>query len=128
MKAFESLNQPPLSPPGWLFPIVWTVLFILMGIASYLVYTSGRSHRARRSALDLYGAQLIANFFWPVLFFNMGLYLPAFLWLLFLWILILLTLRAFLPISRPAGYLLIPYLLWVLFAAYLNAGVFFLNS
>ncbi len=93
MKAFESLNQPPLSPPGWLFPIVWTVLFILMGIASYLVYTSGRSHRARRSALDLYSAQLIANFFWPVLFFNM----------------------------------LIPYLLWVTFAGYLNLGVYLLN-
>ena len=98
-----------------------------MGIASYLIYISDRSHRARRSALDLYGAQLIANFFWPILFFNMGLYLLSFLWLLFLWVLIILTLRAFLPISRTAGYLLIPYLLWVTFAGYLNLGGYLLN-
>ena len=127
MEQFQRLNQPPLSPPGWLFPVVWTVLFLLMGAASYLVYTSGRSRQARRAALDRYGAQLIVNFFWPVLFFNLNLYLPALLWLIFLWFLILLTIRAFLPISRLAGYLLIPYLLWVTFAGYLNLGVYLLN-
>lgn len=123
MKAFETVNQPPLSPPMWLFPVVWTILFVLMGIASYLVV--GKEGSAK--ALTLYAIQLIFNFFWSIWFFNLGWYLFAFLWLLCLWGLILATMVLFYRISKPAGYLLLPYLLWVTFAGYLNFGVYLCN-
>lgn len=124
METFESLNKPALSPPGWLFPIVWTILYILMGIASYLVITSGKSNR---SALTVYGIQLVFNFFWSIFFFNFEAYLFSFIWLIILWILILATLILFFRISEPAGYLLIPYLFWVAFAGYLNYSIYLLN-
>jgi len=127
METFQSLNQPPLSPPGWLFPIVWTILFLLMGIASYLVSTSDAPRGQARFAKKIYAAQLIVNFFWPILFFNLQQYLLAFFLLILLWVLILKTLLSFYKISKPAGYLLLPYLLWVTFAGYLNLGVFLLN-
>ena len=78
MERFKSLNKPPLTPPGWLFPVVWTILFLMMGAASYLVWKNGRPRRAARTALTLYGVQLAFNFLWSMLFFNMGLYLAAF--------------------------------------------------
>lgn len=124
METFQSLNKPTLSPPGWLFPVVWTVLYILMGIASYLVLTSGKP---TRSALTVYGIQLVFNFFWSILFFNLGAYLFSFIWLIILWILIFITMILFFRISEPAGYLLLPYLLWVTFAGYLNFYIYLLN-
>ncbi len=127
MEAFEQLNKPPLSPPGWLFPIVWTILYSLMGIASYLVLTSGQPQSEIKLALTVYGIQLAVNFVWPLLFFNLEAYLVAFLWLVHLWLLILLTYCLFRQISPTAGRLLIPYLLWVTFAGYLNAAIYFLN-
>lgn len=127
MKDFENLNQPPLSPPGWLFPVVWTILYVLMGIASYLIYTSYAPKRQKKSALTAYGVQLFFNFVWSFLFFNFGLYTFAFIWILILWALIILTAVLFSKISRPAAYLMIPYILWVTFAAYLNLGVAVLN-
>lgn len=127
MEQFQQLNKPPLTPPGWLFPVVWTILFLMMGAASYLVWKSGRPRRAARTALTLYGVQLAFNFLWSMLFFNMGLYLAAFFELIALWLLILLTAARFYRLSRGAGYLLLPYLLWVAFAGYLNFGVYLLN-
>ena len=127
MDAFEALNQPPLSPPGWLFPVVWTILYILMGIASYLVPTSGKSQESIRQALVLYGIQLAFNFLWPVFFFNLSAYLFAFIWLVALWLLILATTISFSRLSYIAGYLMIPYLIWVMFAGYLNLGIYLLN-
>ena len=127
MEKFKSLHKPPLSPPGWLFPVVWTVLFLLMGCASYLVRRSGRPIRSVRRALLLYGVQLGFNFLWSILFFNLSLYLAAFLWLAALWLLILATTVEFYRISRRAGYLMVAYLLWVAFAGYLNFGVYLLN-
>lgn len=127
METFAKLNQPPLSPPGWLFPVVWTVLYLLMGFASYLVLTSGAPKEEIRRALTLYGIQLAANFVWPLLFFRMQRFLLAFFWLLLLWVLILLTKRRFSAISPTAGALLLPYLLWVTFAGYLNFGIYQLN-
>lgn len=124
MEAFEALNKPALSPPGWLFPVVWTVLYILMGIASYLVLTSGKPND---TALIVYGIQLVFNFFWPILFFNLELYLLSFFWLVLLWLLILKTTLSFYQISKPAGYLMLPYLLWVTFAGYLNFFIYLLN-
>ena len=87
MEAFEALNQPPLSPPGWLFPVVWTVLYVLMGIASYLVSVSDAPQEEKTRALWTYGIQLAFNFLWPIAFFNLKWYLFAFLWLVILWIL-----------------------------------------
>ena len=127
MEAFEALNQPPLSPPGWLFPVVWTVLYELMVIASYLVSVSDAPHEEKARALWTYGIQLAFNFLWPIAFFNLKWYLFAFLWLVILWILILITALRFGRIRKPAGYLLVPYLLWVAFAGYLNLGIYLLN-
>ena len=88
MTMFDIINKPKLSPPGWLFPIVWTILYILMGISSYLVLTS---HGNENSAIKFYLLQLIFNFFWTIWFFNFQLFWFAFLWLIALWILILIT-------------------------------------
>ena len=127
MERFLTLRQPPLSPPQWVFPVVWTLLFFLMGVASYLVSDGEDVRGDNRRALTLYALQLGANFLWTILFFNLGRYLLAFVWLLFLWVLILCTLRLFWRLSRPAGLLLLPYLLWVAFAGYLNFGIWLLN-
>lgn len=127
MEQFQKLNKPPLTPPGWLFPVVWTILFLMMGLASYLVWKSDGSRRAVRSALRVYGLQLGFNFFWAILFFNMNRYLPAFFWLAALWVLILATTLRFYRLSRTAGYLMAPYLVWVAFAGYLNYGIYLLN-
>jgi tryptophan-rich sensory protein len=127
MKDFEALNQPPLSPPGWLFPVVWTILFILMGVSNYLVETSDVSNEEKSNAILIYNYQLIVNFLWPIFFFNFGWYLFAFIWLLLLWILVFVMIRKFHNISELAAYLNIPYLIWLTFAAYLNIGVWWLN-
>ena len=127
MKDFETLNQPPLSPPGWLFPIVWTILYVLMGISAYMIKVANASAEEIDDALTIYRYQLIVNFLWPVFFFNFGWYLFAFAWLLLLWILVIFMIRKFYEISKPAAYLNIPYLIWLTFAAYLNFGVWWLN-
>ena len=124
METFDSLNKPALSPPGWLFPVVWTVLFVLMGLACYLVVTSGRSNRV---TLMLYGVQLFFNLLWSLIFFRAGAYLAAFIWLILLWLLISATTVLFYRISKPAGLLMLPYLLWVTFAGYLNLSIYLLN-
>ena len=131
MKEFASLNQPPLSPPGWVFPVVWTILYALMGFATYLVWNSGHrmteSFMTRESALQVYGVQLVVNFFWSIFFFGFDLYLFSFFWLVLLWGLIILNIIFYGKIRPLAGWLLVPYLLWVTFAGYLNFGVFLLN-
>ena len=121
------MMKPPLSPPGWIFPIVWTILYVLMGMASYLIVTSNASQQAILSALKLYAAQLAINFFWSIIFFNLNWYFIAFLWIILLWVLIFLTAKAFARISERAGYLLVPYFIWVTFAAYLTFGIWILN-
>ena len=127
MENFEKLNQPPLSPPGWLFPVVWTILYTLMGIAAYLVFTSDKPKKQINNALIVYGVQLFFNFLWSLIFFNREDYLFAFVWLVILWALILANIILFYRISKPAGILLIPYLLWVTFAGYLNFAIYLLN-
>lgn len=124
MEAFAMMNKPALSPPGWLFPVVWTILYILMGIASYLILTSGKPNDA---ALTVYAIQLFFNFFWSILFFRLGLCISAFIWLVVLWLLIVRTTVMFYRIVKAAGYLMIPYLLWVAFAGYLNLAICLLN-
>lgn len=125
MIMFDYVRKPPLSPPAWLFPVVWTVLYILMGLASYRVYISEAD--GKDSALVYYGVQLLFNFFWSIIFFNLGNYLFAFIWLAALWVLILITTVKFFRIDKPAGWLMILYLLWVTFAGYLNYAIYLLN-
>ncbi len=127
MQKFNSLNQPPLAPPSWLFPVVWTVLFVLMGIASSLVYMADVPQEQKKSALTLYGVQLAMNFLWSIVFFNFGAYLFAFVWLLALLAVIIATAVKFRKISEPAAWMLIPYILWVCFAGYLNFAIYLLN-
>ena len=127
MMLFASVRKPPLSPPGWLFPVVWTILYALMGIASYLVLASGAPKEEIGKALNVYLYQLLVNFLWSTWFFNFQWYLFAFFWLVLLWVMILVTTVRFYSISKPAGYLMVPYLLWVTFAGYLNLGIALLN-
>ncbi len=117
--------QPDFAPPATLFPVVWTILYTLMGISSWIVYRSG--HPEKEKALIVYALQLFFNFFWSILFFRFSLYLPAFLWLLVLILLILVMIRLFRRISPAAAALQIPYLLWCCFAAILNFAVYRLN-
>ncbi len=125
MDSFEALTKPPLAPPGWLFPVVWGILFILMGISAAIIYLSESPQRTR--ALKVYTLQLIVNFFWSILFFNLEARLFAFFWLLLLLALVLLMFVLFKRISPTAAYLQIPYILWLLFAAYLNGAIYLLN-
>ena len=127
MSGYRIIHQPPLSPPGWLFPIVWTILYLLMGYASYRFFTADADPKLTCKGLRLYGAQLALNFLWPVVFFGFHAYLPAFVVLIVLWVLIFLTVRIFSQADDLSGNLLLPYLLWVTFAGYLNLGVYLLN-
>ena len=127
MKSFASMYQPPLSPPAWVFPIAWTILYTLMGISSYLIYLSSDENKGKNSALTTYGYQLIVNFLWPVFFFNFQWYFFSFLWLVLLWILVAKMILEFGQISNIAAFMNLPYLLWLSFAGYLNLGVWLLN-
>ena len=120
------IQQPPLSPPGWIFPVVWTILYGLMGISAARISLEPAG-RQKDKALNIFVAQLIVNFFWSLIFFNAQAYGFAFLWILLLWALILWLIIAFWKVDKTAALLQIPYLLWVSFAAYLNYGVWRLN-
>lgn len=127
MDSYSGVARPPLSPPGWVFPVAWTLLYILMGIASYIVASSSVSRERKERALCVYALQLAVNFAWPVIFFKLSAYGAAFFWLLLLLLLVLATELLFKHISKTAGKLLLPYMLWLLFALYLNLGVWILN-
>lgn len=118
--------KPPLSPPGWLFPVVWSILYALMGVGAGLV-TSKDGLADRSRGLNLMVAQLVVNFFWPLLFFNARAYGFAFLWLLLLLVLVVWMTLEFRKSSPLAAKLQIPYILWLFFAAYLNLAVWYLN-
>ena len=124
---YPTLNQPPLSPPGWVFPIVWPILYALMGIAAALVLAAPAPQEEKARALKLYAAQLMINFLWSIIFFRFENYWMALIFLLALDILVAVTLIKFWKIRPAAGWLLVPYLLWILFATYLNWGVAQLN-
>lgn len=128
MSIFEKINMPPLSPPSVVFPIVWAVLYILMGISSAIIYKNGTDREEVQSALKVYALQLAVNFFWSLIFFNMQAYLFAFIWLILLWILVIVMIVKFKKISPAAAWLQIPYLLWVTFAGYLSLMIYLLNG
>lgn len=128
MKLFtDAVAQPPLSPPPLLFPIVWTILYVLMGYGSARIWLSTPSPDRSR-ALNLYAIQLVVNFFWSLIFFNAQAFGFAFFWLLLLWVLVLLMILAFDKIDPLSAKLQVPYLIWLTFAAYLNLGVWYLNA
>ena len=127
MEVYGNLTSPPLSPPSTVFPIVWSILYFLMGVSLYLVRSSGGESEVKSRGYLVYALQLVFNFLWTILFFRFGLYGFSAIWLGALIILILLNIFYFGKVNRNAGLLLVPYLLWCLFALYLNIGIFILN-
>ncbi len=121
----ETLNKPPLAPPEWIFPLVWSLLYTLMAIAAYLVFVSNDLDRG--PALRLYLLQVIVNALWSLFFFRLEWRLFAFFWLLLLIGLVIATMVSFYRINRTSFWLLVPYLVWLLFAGYLNLGFYLLN-
>lgn len=125
---YRYINKPAFSPPALLFPIVWTILYVLMGISSARIWIQKSNHPYEAmDALLSYALQLILNFFWPIIFFNMQTFLFAFIWLVVLWTSILKMIFKFSMLDKTAAYLNIPYALWVTFAGYLNFMVYLLN-
>ena len=129
MTLYQDNIQPPLSPPMWLFPVVWSILYILMGIGAARVYLKHMEMTEEvTGALVTYAFQLAVNFFWSLIFFNLRAYLFAFIWLVLLWLLIIAMIVKFKKIDRLAAWLQIPYLIWVTFAGYLTFAVWVLNK
>lgn len=125
MDLYQKINRPSIAPPGYIFPIVWTVLYVLIGLSSYLIHRSKDDHK--ESALILYYFQLALNFIWPIIFFNYQNFLLALAVLLGLNISVIILIRLFYKIRPLAAYLLLPYLGWILFALYLNFWIFLHN-
>lgn len=122
MVAYGNMEKPPLSPPAWLFSVAWTILYLMMGLASYFVLASETDQKIKYSSLLLYGIQLVMNFFWSIIFFKWEMYFGAFIWLILMLILVIICAIKFHRARKVAGYLLIPYVIWLTFAAYLNLG------
>ena len=127
MMIYEDVVTPELSPSAIVFPVVWTILYVLMGIALYLVLTT-RTRENKTPAYISFGLQLFFNFFWSIIFFNAQSYLLAFIWLLLLWVAIAVNIYFFNKINNTSAKLLIPYIIWVTFAGYLNLGIYILNG
>ncbi len=128
MDLYSQITPPPLAPPSILFPIVWTVLYTLMGISAAMIYLEKDSKPKEVSrALIVYAINLFLNFFWSIIFFNMQAFLFAFIWLVLLWVTVLIMIISFYRIKPIAGLLQIPYLIWLTFAGYLNLAIYLLN-
>ncbi len=127
MDLYSKINNPQLAPPSWLFPVVWSVLYFLMGVSLYLVWNSNVNNYQKRRAYLLFGIQLFLNFIWSPIFFNKQWFLGAFVVLIFLWLFTFGMIISFYKISKPAAILQIPYLLWLTFAGYLNFAIYLLN-
>lgn len=125
MAIYDSLQQPPLAPPGWLFPVAWSVLYAAMALSAFLLWQKQETNH--RGLLTLWGAQLLVNLAWPWIFFVLQAFGLAFLWLLVLWVLVLLLMLGSFRQRKAAGWLLVPYLLWLTFAGYLNLMIAVLN-
>lgn len=127
MQIYETLSRPALAPPAWLFPIAWTILYILMGLASYFIFASTADSKKKTIALLLYAAQLVLNFFWTPLFFSYSLYLVALIELLVMWVIVLIDTILFFKIKPIAGVLMLVLLLWLSFATYLNLAYYIMS-
>lgn len=126
MEEYNQLRQPAFAPPSWIFPIVWTILFILMGISAARVYLADTEDTP--SALRVYALQLIVNIIWTPLYFTFNLRLAAFIWLMLLFILVLIMTIRFNRVDKTAAILQIPYIIWLVYAGYLNLGTYILNG
>ncbi len=124
---YFDLSKPSLNPPNWIFGPVWITLYFLMGISLFLIWQKGLNIQRNKNAFILFIVQLVFNSLWSIVFFGMHQILPAVLVITVLWLLIFACIFSFKPISKPAAYLLIPYLLWVSFASYLNISIYILN-
>ena len=124
---YQSIEKPSWNPPGWVFGPVWTALYIMMGIAFFLIWKSKADEKMKRKTMILWGIQLVFNFFWSIIFFGNEQIFGAFLEIIGLWLFILLTIFAFARIDKRAAWLLVPYISWVSFAAYLNFTIWELN-
>jgi translocator protein len=124
---YSTLSKPWWSPPNWLFGPVWTTLYLLMGIALFLVWREGLHRREVRFAILIFGVQLALNLLWSVVFFSFHALFGSFILVMLLWLAILANIIAFLIISKWAGFLLVPYIIWVSIASYLNYSVYLLN-
>lgn len=124
---FATLNKPSFSPPNWIFAPVWTILYLMMGTSAYFVWVKGLKNKKVKTALGYFLIQLFFNFLWSILFFGLHSALLALFDILLLWLAIAVTIIKFYKISKPASYLLIPYLLWVSFATILNFSIVILN-
>ena len=124
---YTGLAKPALNPPSWLFGLVWTTLYFLMGIAAFLVWRKGFERKEVKVAFGVFGIQLFLNAIWSIIFFGLQNPGAAFVEIVFLWLAILATIIAFSKISRMAVWLLVPYILWVSFASYLNFAIWILN-
>ena len=124
---YPGLIKPSFNPPSWIFSPVWITLFVLMGISLYLVWEKGIEAKGVRPGLTVFGIQLVLNMFWSIIFFGLKAPTFAFIEIMILWAAILITILRFYKISKTAAYLLIPYLLWVSFAAVLNLAIAVLN-
>jgi translocator protein len=122
---YMTLNKPFLNPPNWIFAPVWTTLYILMGISLFLVWR--KNEKTSKPAIAVFLIQLLINVLWSVIFFNMHLILAAYVWIIIMWVAILVTMLMFYKFSKTATWLLLPYILWVSFASYLNLGVYLAN-
>ncbi|MBR2876039.1 MAG: tryptophan-rich sensory protein [Clostridia bacterium] len=120
-------NQPAFTPPGFVFPIAWTILYLLMGISAYLIETSDFNTGYKNRALITYYVSLFFNFCWSFIFFSFGQYLFAFVWLLALLVFVIIYTYMYFKINRTASYMSIPYILWLIFAGVLNFNVYLLN-
>ena len=124
---YTTLAKPSLNPPGWIFGPVWTTLYLLMGIAAFLVWNKGWDRKDVRKALGVFLLQLVLNAIWSIIFFGLHSPLWAFVDLVAMWLAIFWTMTLFYKISKPAMWLLLPYILWVSFAGYLNYSIWILN-
>lgn len=124
---YEGLQKPSFNPPNWLFAPVWTVLYILMGISLFLIWRKDGKNSKSKAAKIVFSVQLVLNTLWSILFFGLKIPLLAFIEILILWIAILVTIFLFYPKSKLASFLLIPYILWVSFASFLNGIIMILN-
>lgn len=122
----ETVVQPPLAPPMWVFPVVWGILYALMGIGGARIWLAPESAQ-RRAGLNLFVSQLVVNFFWSLIFFNLQAFGLAFAWLIVLWVLVAWMIWTFRKVDPPAAWLQLTYLLWLTFAGYLSFAVWVLN-
>ncbi|MDO4976865.1 MAG: TspO/MBR family protein [Eubacteriales bacterium] len=125
MSMYETMDKPPLSPPAWVFSAAWTILYLMMGLASYFIIIS--ESYDKHLAFDLYILQLAMNFCWSLIFFNWKMYMLACLWLIFMWVIVFICTYKFFLIDKRSGLLMVPYILWLTFALYLNMGAYLLS-